>query len=733
MSTETELPAEHTAKHRSPAECKPLIDAAGKDLFRQNAFRITGLSVDATIREITKHADKLKLMAEFGQGESVHTSAFALRPPPTLDQIREATEKLKDPEKRLVDEFFWFWPLVAGRSQTDTALQAIARDDMDSALETWSSLEHNHGSGVIATHNLALAYHLAALDWETWGLDNETDERRQKKIATYWREAFRRWHRLADDDSVWEQVVARVRATDDQRLSTGFVRRMRASLPLALGKINAELALTFAEAGKIELAQMHIQFMRQTLNSEGAERMSEMVLRPAKVRLRALLDNTNRLVDANPAMVGETTRALINTVRPTLYLFDLFFDDNAHDQKDILDEMANACVNHLVVYQRKTGDNEVFVELLQMTLPLAVSAEIRQRIEKNILIGKNNIKLARSDFFYSLLKSIDDSKETPSKKLSQFRADIIPAIIKLTGVSGYSLGVGYLSTGSEDYSDVFNSAAVVLRDISIAAWNEHKDMETAAAALDLALKHACSAELVQRLEDDQATLQRMRTTGGLHENSISTTPHVPSTDNPSAPPKKKNLIPLGWGMFIVFLLIYWANSYISSTDRTANNVSGTFHNPAPSSGVSTPIYNPLPSSGSVPSSGYAPSFSPPQSPAPTYLPSPQTQVPSSYSSESESTHTFRIPHRYSAELNSDAQIIERERVLGNLLKAELERLKREIESERLLLDRTSQYAINAYNAKVDLYNAKLQERRNQLQRFNQMVDNYNNKLRQYGR
>ncbi len=105
-------------KRSDNSECKSLLDAATKDLFRKNAFRITGLSVDATAREVAKHVDKLKMLAELGQQPHTHAAAFSLKPPPSLDEIREAIQKLKDPEKRLIDEFFWFWPEEFGESKS---------------------------------------------------------------------------------------------------------------------------------------------------------------------------------------------------------------------------------------------------------------------------------------------------------------------------------------------------------------------------------------------------------------------------------------------------------------------------------------------------------------------------------------------------------------------------------------------------------------------------------------
>ena len=77
MANNGDIESERPTRHRSTSDCKPLIEAATKELFRNNAFRITGLPVDSTAREIGKHADKLKMMEELGHGASAHTAAFA--------------------------------------------------------------------------------------------------------------------------------------------------------------------------------------------------------------------------------------------------------------------------------------------------------------------------------------------------------------------------------------------------------------------------------------------------------------------------------------------------------------------------------------------------------------------------------------------------------------------------------------------------------------------------------
>ncbi len=191
-------------------ECRPLLDAATIELFRKNAFRITGLLVDATTSEVAKHADKIKLLAELGQDAHAQGVAFPIKPPPTLDEIREAIQKLKDPEKRLIDEFFWFWPEEFGQNQSDLAIQALIKGDSKTAIEIWNKKAKSSTDGVVASHNLALVYHITALDWEKHSFENEVSEERRQKIVNYWKQAFDKWENLVMNEQLWEKVTTQI-------------------------------------------------------------------------------------------------------------------------------------------------------------------------------------------------------------------------------------------------------------------------------------------------------------------------------------------------------------------------------------------------------------------------------------------------------------------------------------------------------------------------------------------
>ena len=429
MSTPAQIDNERNLHRGGLPECKPLLDAATKDIFLKNAFRITGLSVDASVREVSKHADKIKMFLELGQDTHTHGSAFPIKPSPSLDDIREAIKKLKDPEKRLIDEFFWFWPEEFGNSQADPAMKAISVGDFETAQEFWRAKEDQPIAGLVAKHNLALMFHISALDWEHYSLKNEIDNEQRQKITDYWKSAYDHWEHLATDETFWELVASRIRQMNEPNLPTGFARRMRATLPEALGKINAELAVAFAESGKTEFARLHIHFMRETHRGlDNGEKTAELVLTPAKNRIRTQMVLAKERSSKNPRDGANAARDLLNLARPDLNLFDLFFDKSSQSRSDAFDEVAELCNQLPIAYQKATGDDKTCLEVLYAALTFAVSQNLRSKIQEGIEVLNSNISQKAQEPIYALLKQIQNSPEHPKAKLAKMTSQVLPLV-----------------------------------------------------------------------------------------------------------------------------------------------------------------------------------------------------------------------------------------------------------------------------------------------------------------
>jgi peptidoglycan hydrolase CwlO-like protein len=112
-----------------------------------------------------------------------------------------------------------------------------------------------------------------------------------------------------------------------------------------------------------------------------------------------------------------------------------------------------------------------------------------------------------------------------------------------------------------------------------------------------------------------------------------------------------------------------------------------------------------------------------------------SQCSSSTSSNGGSSggNTYRVPSHSSSDLSSDRNTIETAKANLNALDSELQSMGNKIESERLSIDSTSQFAVDQFNQEVARYNAKLEQAKADSQALNTMVDNYNAKLRQPGR
>ncbi|MBM4092721.1 MAG: hypothetical protein FJ276_25425, partial [Planctomycetes bacterium] len=242
--------------------CDSLLEAATPELYRLNAFRVLELPTDATAREIARRADMLTMIEKYGNGKPKGRGPLGLTPSPDENALRAALQRLHDPERRLVDEFFWFWPAKLGKGKTDPCLLALAAGDVQLAYDTWSCAEMNGSESNVSTHNIAVLTHALALDHELSSRETELSEKNLRQRDSAWTSAFQRWKELLEYEGFWSRLSARIRDFGDPRLTAGTARRFRRSLPVAILTINAQLAVQAAERGDKSEAERHVHIAR---------------------------------------------------------------------------------------------------------------------------------------------------------------------------------------------------------------------------------------------------------------------------------------------------------------------------------------------------------------------------------------------------------------------------------------------------------------------------------------
>ena len=199
-----------------------------------------------------------------------------------------------------------------------------------------------------------------------------------------------------DDDLLWEKLSARIRQIDDPRLPTGFSRRMRHALPLALAKMHAELALRYIDQDRLDLAKMHINLLRDFAKSAEVMRIAvDLVLASAEGRLQ---ESTLRVRNESFQSPEKADQLADSLIAPTLFLVEaveIFFDGIDYVGWEQLNESVSVCTDCAILFQRKTENNEVFVDLLRRLQPLSTDEALGKRIAEAISIGKKNIELSQ--------------------------------------------------------------------------------------------------------------------------------------------------------------------------------------------------------------------------------------------------------------------------------------------------------------------------------------------------
>jgi len=490
-------------------DCRALMQTANRHLFRQNAFRITGLPIEASPRQMAKHVDRLKLMEELGHGATAHTAAFALNPPPSGDDIRSAIQRLKDPELRLIDELFWFWPKQFGRTQSDPALEALTNGDADTAKNIWKTDAASTTDGITASHNLAVLYHMAALDRANEILESQVvlSKAISESIGD-WRSAMNRWEQFLLEDRAWDNLASRIRQLDDPRLGPDLARLIRSALPEALDKINATLALEYAQRRITDLARIHASLLWEPSQvPRQVENTIDSVLAPIKDLLREHVRQAQQASTDAPESADDAAKTLHRDSTPLLDILDLFYPKGNPSRDDLFDEVAAACTSCAVAYQRKSDDNDTFVTILTQALNLAVSSDLQERIRNNIRIGKSNLAHESLEPFLDALRAIENSSDSLHHKFTRIRDEVITPLKRRQNSD---------PNEKEALDRLSCQIAVALRSISIDLHNQNDDTEHALVVINLAHDLARDSGLQSRIAEDIRQLSKIKERNEAH-------------------------------------------------------------------------------------------------------------------------------------------------------------------------------------------------------------------------
>lgn len=377
------------AMDRLPAMASPVASGSGStqvmfdmvdpSIYRKSAFRLTGLPVEASPRDIRRRSEELAAVSRLGGSLPARRGALLpLAEPPDSDDVQEAIEELRQPDRRLIQELFWFWPAEGA----DRGMELLAGGDTNGAAEAWETLADNESGSAVdraaAVHNLAVLCHVLALDAEAGDpVVGDVDE--------LWAAALGYWQEVVDNDLCWHRLGARVRQLDDPRLTSEVVDDVRAALPRAIASINATLAADALRDGDSERGLAMLDHVEESsFPKHVIEGVYERVADPVVAQIRRECRRVVTAVQADSAKTVKAIRTLLAATEQPLSVVDLLFQPGHVVRDGVHDEVALTVLGAAATGYGRSVKAKQAGRLLERAIEIAATPAVKERLGENL-------------------------------------------------------------------------------------------------------------------------------------------------------------------------------------------------------------------------------------------------------------------------------------------------------------------------------------------------------------
>ena len=357
---------------------------AGADCYRENAFRIAELGVEATEREFKRRINEVEQTGSIGVPPPQGPGAILpLSPPADVIRLREVHQRITgDPEQRMAEEFFWFWPQTPGGARTDEALLALRRGDFAVARRIWSERELQPAEQAVAAHNVAVLDHHLIIEATTSG---------EAGPLPTWPDNFKQWRRVHESEATWRWQHARTQVAGDPRRTTGMVRRLQQWLPRSLLAINVQLVEQLLAQNRQSDARAQLVFVVESgFEFDAIEAVRTGAAAVARSRVRALCASAKTECAAHPARGRSVGESLLEQAAIPLGLIELLLPESDPTRNGAHDEVAEQVRSGLVGYGSRTEDWSGSLPLLERAQGIAATTQTRERVEKDLKVVRNN-------------------------------------------------------------------------------------------------------------------------------------------------------------------------------------------------------------------------------------------------------------------------------------------------------------------------------------------------------
>ena len=460
-----------------------MSQSATLDGLRHNPFRIFGLRVDLTSKELSEAIKDLSMQMEFG-AELPH--AFALG---TVDAsiLAQANQRLRDPVQRLCDECFWFWPMDMG--QQDVALDLIANGDKDGAKAAWRDFLGHPEWGPIASHNIAILDLYESYDDST-GLERFGSSAKD----------------FLGSSACVNRIKARLRTIDDPRLARNSAPAILKELRHAMAANQIRIGLDLISQGDTVRGHRNIRCARNIADNE--ELLGSIAEEALESDFRRLEGKGNidieKAKESDWESLAAETQKLIDRLQPFTALAG---------RAQIIGNNAAKTLRLISIHTYNEKKNRKRALAIALKAQKLAYGELLQKINEDIKTVKEGIEDEKSgSVFDSIAARINLINSSTHPLLAVEGKELLEAINK-------AVNEGH----SKQRADVlYHNLGWALRGRAVDAFNSRNDLNLARTLVDLAnevvrestRRGLPQAELRSKLYEDSAALNRNAVASG---------------------------------------------------------------------------------------------------------------------------------------------------------------------------------------------------------------------------
>jgi|GEM_PF-6248708 len=368
------------------------------DYFLHNTYRVLEMPVTASMKELTRRGTAIETAQQTGAPVPVgNQPIYRIKEELEAEEDNKALLRLGNPDHRMLDIFFWFWPMAHGIGR-DEALDYLKSGSEKQAVEVW--LQNLHGGGVsgICKHNLAVMYTFKALHHEISASSNK-EGGVSAQLSDDWSEAGKYWNLTLEDELTWTTYIEYINLVGDPRVTTGYNRKVRGYLPTIFTALLGNLAVRNISQGSTHDVKRLIEIAQNTgFEEEMVKKGLVLAGKPLEDRARMFLTLTKNNIETNILNAETSIQAFVDGCHPLIDPLTMLYD-NSRRAQSLFDTLAETGHDYAMRYAKHTDEWGKTLAFLKTFRNWARSKTTQSTLDEAIHDAGEN--LAGGNFYYT--------------------------------------------------------------------------------------------------------------------------------------------------------------------------------------------------------------------------------------------------------------------------------------------------------------------------------------------